>query len=174
MVRTNFTESVVEHAALAWLKPLGYAVRHGPEIVAGQPAAERGDPSVATSFWKAACGPRSPGLVRHFCRRARRRIPQAHAPFCAFAPRAQPRRASDAGGWRAGGIPPCQRLDRCRSCARDRFRQSRQQRAILSNIYQCVTSPSSAKYHGPLTASPPSPSRRWSTLATVLLTLQTD
>jgi hypothetical protein len=34
----NFTESVVEEAALAWLESLGYAVKHGPEI------APSGDP----------------------------------------------------------------------------------------------------------------------------------
>ena len=28
----NFTESVVEEAALAWLESLGYATKHGPDI----------------------------------------------------------------------------------------------------------------------------------------------
>ena len=37
----NFTESIVEEAALAWLEALGYAVLHGPAIAAGEPAAER-------------------------------------------------------------------------------------------------------------------------------------
>jgi type I restriction enzyme R subunit len=41
---SNFTESVVEEAALEWLEGLGYAVLHGPEIVAGEPGAERTDP----------------------------------------------------------------------------------------------------------------------------------
>ena len=40
-----FAESVVEEAALAWLEGLGYAVLHGPEIAAGEPAAERNDPN---------------------------------------------------------------------------------------------------------------------------------
>ncbi|MGJ5077541.1 type I restriction endonuclease subunit R [Bradyrhizobium oligotrophicum] len=40
-----FTESIVEDAALDWLGGLGYAVRHGPEIAAGQPEAERSDPN---------------------------------------------------------------------------------------------------------------------------------
>ena len=40
---TNFTESVVEDAALAWLESLGYAVKHGPEIAPGELFAERGD-----------------------------------------------------------------------------------------------------------------------------------
>ena len=38
---TNFTESVVEDAALAWLESLGYAVLHGPAIAAGEPDAKR-------------------------------------------------------------------------------------------------------------------------------------
>jgi type I restriction enzyme R subunit len=42
---TSFTESVVEEAALAWLEALGYAVLHGPDIAAGEPAAERSDPN---------------------------------------------------------------------------------------------------------------------------------
>lgn len=42
---SNFTESVVEDAALAWLEALGYAVLHGPDIAAGEPGAERSDPN---------------------------------------------------------------------------------------------------------------------------------
>jgi len=38
-----FTESIVEEAALAWIEGLGYAVLHGSEIAAGEPAAERSD-----------------------------------------------------------------------------------------------------------------------------------
>ena len=41
----GFTESVVEDAALAWLKGLGYAVLYGPDIAAGESAAERSDPN---------------------------------------------------------------------------------------------------------------------------------
>ncbi|QJR15373.1 type I restriction endonuclease subunit R [Usitatibacter palustris] len=40
---TKFTESVVEEAALGWLEGLGYSVLHGPDIAAGEPAAERID-----------------------------------------------------------------------------------------------------------------------------------
>lgn len=39
----QFTESVVEEAALAWLESLGYAVLHGPDTAAGEPGAERSD-----------------------------------------------------------------------------------------------------------------------------------
>jgi type I restriction enzyme R subunit len=41
----GFSESVVEDAALAWLEALGYAVRHGPDIAAGEPAVERSEPN---------------------------------------------------------------------------------------------------------------------------------
>jgi len=37
----GFTESVVEKAALDWLRELGYAVAHGPEILPGEPGTER-------------------------------------------------------------------------------------------------------------------------------------
>jgi type I restriction enzyme, R subunit len=37
----RFTESVVEEAALDWLRELGYAIAHGPEILPGEPGAER-------------------------------------------------------------------------------------------------------------------------------------
>ena len=43
MSERNFTESVVEDAALAWLESLGFAVKHGPEIAPGELFAERGD-----------------------------------------------------------------------------------------------------------------------------------
>ena len=37
----NFTESVVEEAALEWFGALGYQVVFGPTIAPGEPAAER-------------------------------------------------------------------------------------------------------------------------------------
>ena len=40
---TNFTESVVEDAALAWLESLGYTIKHGPEIAPAELLAERTD-----------------------------------------------------------------------------------------------------------------------------------
>lgn len=36
----NFTESVVEEAALAWLESMDYQVLSGPEIAPGEPTAE--------------------------------------------------------------------------------------------------------------------------------------
>ena len=40
---TNFTESVVEEAALAWLEGAGWQIRNGAEIAPGETAAERDD-----------------------------------------------------------------------------------------------------------------------------------
>jgi len=40
-----FTESVVEDATLGWLASLGYGILHGPDIAAGESAAERSDPN---------------------------------------------------------------------------------------------------------------------------------
>ncbi|MFO0773208.1 MAG: type I restriction endonuclease subunit R [Nitrospiraceae bacterium] len=42
---SDFTESVVEDAALGWLEALGYQVLHGPDIAVGELAAERNDPT---------------------------------------------------------------------------------------------------------------------------------
>ena len=43
MAVAAFTESAVEEATLEWLERLGYTVLRGPEIAAGEPAAERDD-----------------------------------------------------------------------------------------------------------------------------------
>jgi type I restriction enzyme R subunit len=40
---SSFTESIVEEAALGWLRDVGYSVAFGPDLAAGQPATERGD-----------------------------------------------------------------------------------------------------------------------------------
>ncbi len=37
----SLNESIVEEAALEWFGELGYAVRHGPHLAPGEPAAER-------------------------------------------------------------------------------------------------------------------------------------
>ncbi len=46
----GFSESIVEDDALAWLEALGYAIKHGPEIAAGEPAAERSDANYRDAF----------------------------------------------------------------------------------------------------------------------------
>lgn len=38
----TLTESIVEEAALEWFGELGYAFGHGPHVLPGEPAAERG------------------------------------------------------------------------------------------------------------------------------------
>jgi len=46
----NFQESIVEDAALAWFGEPGYSVDYGPQLVPGEPVAERdslGEVSVA-------------------------------------------------------------------------------------------------------------------------------
>src|SRR6059036_3082628 len=42
---SDFSESVVEQATVAWLEALGYAVLPGPDIAAGMLGAERSDPN---------------------------------------------------------------------------------------------------------------------------------
>ncbi len=102
----TFTESVVEDAALAWLEGLGYAVLHGPEIAAGEPAAERSDPNyrdvVLEGRLRAGARAAEPGPP---ARGARGRLPQADARRRAVAGRAQPRRPPDAGRRRDGRVP---------------------------------------------------------------------
>jgi type I restriction enzyme R subunit len=44
-VTWQFTESIVEEAALTWLENAAFSVAHGPDIAIGQPGAERSDPT---------------------------------------------------------------------------------------------------------------------------------
>ena len=77
---TQFAESVVEDAALAWLEVLGYAVLHGPVIAAGELTAERSDPNyrdvVLERRLRQALVRLNPDLPPEALRR---RLPQAHA-----------------------------------------------------------------------------------------------
>src|SRR2546425_402735 len=43
MTERGVTESVIEHAALAWLESVGWSIRHGADIAPGELAAERSD-----------------------------------------------------------------------------------------------------------------------------------
>ena len=61
---SNFTESVVEDASLGWLEALGYSVLRGPDIAAGEPAAERSDPNYRVLFLKVACARRLCGSTQ--------------------------------------------------------------------------------------------------------------
>ena len=64
---TNFIESIVEEAALAWAKALGYTVLHGPDIAAGEPGAERSDPNYRDAVSKTliSCELRVKVVERH-------------------------------------------------------------------------------------------------------------
>jgi len=80
----NFTESVVEEAALEWLGALGYTVLHGPEIAAGEPGAERIDPSyrdvVLQARLRKALERLNPGLPSEAIDDAFRRLTWADEP----------------------------------------------------------------------------------------------
>lgn len=69
MFATTFTESVVEDAALAWLEGLGWAVKHGLDILSG------GDPLTLTlfGFWRDQ-GAKTPGVFRGSAGRPRPRL----------------------------------------------------------------------------------------------------
>lgn len=61
---SNFSESVVEGAALAWLEALGYQVLHGPDIAVGESTAERSAPDYCDV-----------GLDRHLCETVQPLVP---------------------------------------------------------------------------------------------------
>ena len=81
---TKFAESVVEEAALAWLEELGYATLHGPDIAAGEPAAERSDPSyrdvVLEGRLRQALKRLNPGLPPEALEDAYRKLTRTDAP----------------------------------------------------------------------------------------------
>jgi type I restriction enzyme R subunit len=79
-----FAESVVEDAALAWLKGLGYKVLHGPDIAAGEPGAERSDPNyrdvVLERRLRKALGHLNPDLPAEALEDAYRKLTRSDAP----------------------------------------------------------------------------------------------
>ena len=79
-----FAESVVEEAALGWLEALGYAVLHGPDIAAGEPAAERRDPGyrdvVLETRLRAALARLNPELPAEAQEDAFRKLTRVDAP----------------------------------------------------------------------------------------------
>ncbi len=48
-----FTESIVEEAALTWLREIGYSILHGPDVAFGEPDAERVEPNYRDVFLEA-------------------------------------------------------------------------------------------------------------------------
>ena len=81
---STFTESVVEAAALAWLEALGDTVLHGPDLAAGQPAAERSDPNardvVLEGRLRQALARLNPDLPAEALEDAYRKLTRAEAP----------------------------------------------------------------------------------------------
>ena len=79
-----FTESVVEDAALEWLKGLRYDVLHGPDIAVGELAAERGDPNyrdvVLEARLRAAFANLNPSLPPEAIEDAYRKLTRADVP----------------------------------------------------------------------------------------------
>jgi len=79
-----FTESIVEDAALAWLAGLGYEVKHGPDIAAGEPGAERTDPGyrdvILAGRLRRALARLNPGLPPEALDEALRRLTRLDAP----------------------------------------------------------------------------------------------
>lgn len=80
----RFSESVVEDATLAWLEAQGWGVLHGPDIAAGEPAAERSDPGyrdvVLAGRLQQALARLNPGLPAEALDDAFRKLTQAQAP----------------------------------------------------------------------------------------------
>jgi type I restriction enzyme R subunit len=56
----EFTESVVEEAALGWLESLGYKIAHGPDIASGELLAERKHEAKVPSTQRACRMQRAP------------------------------------------------------------------------------------------------------------------
>ena len=81
---SNFTESVVEEAALAWLEAIGDAVLCGPDIAAGEPGAERSDPNyrdvALERRLRQALGHLNPGLPAEALEDAYRKLTRTDAP----------------------------------------------------------------------------------------------
>ncbi|MFZ3355090.1 MAG: type I restriction endonuclease subunit R [Xanthobacteraceae bacterium] len=84
MVGGPFTESLVEEAALGWLGELGYTVLHGPDIAAGQPAAERNDSGyhdvILDTRFRQALARFNPDLPPEALEDAYRKLTKADAP----------------------------------------------------------------------------------------------
>ena len=80
----SFTESVVEDAALEWLKALDYEILHGPDIAYGQPAAERNDPgyrdTILDTRLRQALARLNPGLPPEALDDAYRKLTRGDAP----------------------------------------------------------------------------------------------
>ncbi|MBU4404015.1 MAG: hypothetical protein L6428_08830 [Candidatus Aminicenantes bacterium] len=81
---SNFTESIVEDAALEWLQGLGYSILHGPEIAVGEMFAERSDPNyrdtILSGRLKQALAKLNPELLPEALEDAYRKLTRIDAP----------------------------------------------------------------------------------------------
>jgi len=81
MSYSDFSESVVEQASLAWLEALGFTVQHGPDIAVGMPGAERRDSNVVLEGrLRSALVQLNPGLPTEALEDAFRKLTRTDAP----------------------------------------------------------------------------------------------
>ena len=103
----QLAESDIESAALAWLESLGWLVRHGPEIAAGTPRAERSDPGyrdvVLERRLRRALVRLNPNLRTEALDDAVRKLTRTDAPSLL-----ERNRAVHACWWKDGSIAPAQ------------------------------------------------------------------
>src|ERR1039458_9375551 len=81
-MQKNFSESVVEQAALAWFEADGYAVEYGAEIAPGDVEAERDDyrEVVLSLRLRAALARLNPELSADACQDALRKVTRPALP----------------------------------------------------------------------------------------------
>ena len=79
---TDFTESIVEEAALSWFEELGYTVVYGAHIAPGEPSAERSNYSevILANRFRAALARINPRIPTSALEEASRKITRASSP----------------------------------------------------------------------------------------------
>ena len=84
MASSSFIESVVEDATLVWLDALDYTILRGPDLAAGEPSAERGDPNYRDVLLAGRLGQAlarlNPDLPPEALEEARRKLTRVDAP----------------------------------------------------------------------------------------------
>src|SRR5258708_21161589 len=79
---TDFTESIVEEAALSWFEELGYIVLHGIDIATGEPNAERSNYSdvILSDRLRSALARINPHIPPSALEEASRKVTRANNP----------------------------------------------------------------------------------------------
>src|SRR6266571_7850320 len=79
---TDFTESIVEEAALSWFEELGYSVLYGARIAPGEPNAERSNYSevILANRLRAALARINPRIPATALEEAVRKVTRANSP----------------------------------------------------------------------------------------------